>query len=193
MSDDSRDRTITSPSYDPDEIEEPDDDDGGGSITRAAVLSALGITGSVWNTVATFARNPVKAISGVAFSAIVSSALGILEPIIDAFSLVIFGTDTDSPAGTLGIIDVPVLVGNVLITGGEAVGGVFTGVIESLILLTGGIVPGGILAFPIGVGATILLLIVVQRAITVLGPAIVSAIPVVGSPLARILEWLRGD
>lgn len=169
--------------------------DGGGgiSLTTAKVLSALGISSGAWKTLKTFANNPVKAISGIAFSAVVSSALGILEPIIDAFSLVLFGSDVETDIGTLGLLDLPFVVQDILISTGGTIETTIMGLVRGVILGAGGLVPDGILAFPVGVATIVLTLVAAQRALTALGPAAVSGIPVIGTPLARLLDAIGGS
>jgi len=166
---------------------------GGTSVTTQKVLGALGISSGLWNTLKTFAQNPAKAISGIAFTAVVSGVLGVLEPIIDAFSLALFGSDVETDIGTLGLLDVPFVAQDILISIGGAIEATIMGLVRWLILGAGGLVPDGILAFPIGVAVIVITLVTSQRAVATLGPAAISGIPVIGTPLARLLDKLGGS
>jgi hypothetical protein len=151
MSDDDRTRTITSPSFDSSEIDDP----GGGG---GGVLSLPGWITDIRGVLEAFGRSPAGFIVGAVLSVILGGIETILTALLDAIILVFLGSDPGrfaAPNETLGLADIPAFAAGVLIDGTEPVGDAAFATIETLIGAAADVAASAGPAAPIVVAAII--------------------------------------
>lgn len=96
------------------------DSDGGFTLTRAAVLSVLGISLTQWNALTDIASDPRGFVETIIFDTVIRPFAGF---IVDAFGLVAnalligaFGADkTPFDPSSIGLLDPPLLLGQIVI------------------------------------------------------------------------------
>lgn len=163
-----------------------DDDDGGGSILPEWLQ---GGKPKWWDTASTWLNKPKENVREVIFGTLLGGVAYFVEPLLDGIVLLLFGSvpsQFDAPGETWGVVDVPVafarLAGDILAIPVELVLGLPATLIDAVAPSSPGIVDGLFVSVFV-----VVLLAAVFRYGPKLVEAVVSAIPIVGSPVATLL------
>jgi hypothetical protein len=135
----------------------------------------------------TFVQYPRQTILGVIGSAIIGGVVGLWEIFLDGITLVLWGDSLATTEGTIGLLDLPLVLLNTAEGAFSAVGADLLAPLAAVYSGASGTIESlGLLAWPAGVATIVVVVVLFDRAFRRTTRATLAAIPIIG-PFLEVL------